>query len=359
MSHDVLTILTKFGLPKTATFEPYSAGGVNVENIYLVSNGGQQYLLKDVRDDHVKQVNYAANLTELLASTGFMKVSKNILSKRSDVVVQSQGKNWELQTFVKGTHIKTENLTEANVSNLATSVAEFHNTHLGKHKPKSIDFDEEIPYMEMFDAEQHKKMVEAVEKLFSEEIPAEDKALLEVYWGNYQKVREEIMASLSSSNVDSLQKSIIHRDLGKGNVLFDKSSGDVAAFVDWDTVMWGNILQDICYLCSHYLVLHTEDSIDSEKTRDLVQQFVNVYQEAIPLNEYEKALFTTLTDILLVRATRWWTKRYLELYTQAKEDSDYAARFEKHRGGFTKTLSNWLNKRESIYSVFSNIDLSN
>jgi len=351
----IKNILQEFGISQVDNIEKLNLGGVNTEQAFLITTNANRCILKKVRGDHRKRIEKSSNLTKLLFEKGFEYTTKSIKSK-SGLYTHTlvDGGTWELQEYLEGIHIKNTLLTIKNVQSVAYTLAELHSTFLNQNKPTAVSFDTEIPYKRMFDAEQHEKMVGAVEELSSLAIPKEDMKLLKTYWGKYGKVREEILKSLGN-NDEKFQKSVIHRDLNKGNILFGEKSQKVAAFVDWSTVMWGNIIQDLCYLSSHYFLILKDGSIDSNKSVPLIQSFFDEYQKLIPLNKSEKEFTLTLVDILIVRATRWWTKRYLEIYKKTLESDKFTPKFDAHRGGFQKTLSNWLNNRDATLQLFSEI----
>jgi Ser/Thr protein kinase RdoA (MazF antagonist) len=354
---DITQILKEYSLEPALKTKKFNSGGVNTDFAFYIEKDNEKYLLKSIRKDHVSQVARACKLTDLLRKHNFDKTTKNIKRVNGEYILTDKNdRDWELQVFIKGKHVEAENLTTQNIKSLTSTLSDLHNTFIAKNKPAELELHEEIPYINMFNAEQHERMVEAVDTLKKARLPTKDKQLLLDYWKKYQEVRLHLLKSLHIQ-YENLHKSIIHRDLNKGNILFSTDSNDVKAFVDWDTVMWGNVIQDVCYLSSHYLLLENSDSLNAKVSKKLIQTFVDEYQRHIRFTSLEKEIFVDLVDVLRVRATRWWSKRYLELYKASREDTKYSKKFESHRGGFQKTLTKWMNNRDKILKIFHSINL--
>lgn len=355
MSIDINSIVRAFIPNKILSFEKLDLGGVNVENAFKITASNGNYILKDVRDDHIDEVNNSAKLSSLLLENGFKYSPINIKSKDNNFIYRdSDNLNWEIQNYIEGEHVNAELLTSEHIINLANVLAKLHTTFLNKSKPQIDYLSDEVPYNQMFNSEHHTKMIEIFDNLSKQQLIEEDGLLLNQYWFEYLATRNEILSELKD-NENNFQKSIIHRDLNKGNIMFATNLPTISAIVDWDTVVWGNIIQDICYLCSHYLISRKNSEIDSVDSRDRIQIFVDAYQEIISLKDYEKKFMVTLVNILLVRATRWWIKRYIELFNNSTKSRVNKDKFNKFREGFRTTLENWLKDKNTILNLFSKV----
>jgi len=351
---DLTQVLHEFGIPENTTTTKIEVGGMSVREAYLIKTPVETYILKWFKPTNMNLVNSAAGTMKVLADKGFNKLPQNLQTITGAYVAQIDGENWELQKYLEGKLINNSELNLEQVKNLASTIADFHNSFLGENN--SLNFNEEITYSKMFDGDQHTRMIEAIDKLRQASIPEKDLQLLERYWIEYNKARDEILRKLTNSE-EKLQKSLIHRDLNKGNIIFDKHSNDVVGIVDWDTVMWGNILQDICYICTAYLLINKNDFIDIEKSRELIQNFVDSYQSKIKLNNEEKILFPVLAEILRIRGTRWSVKTYGETFME-KDKSELALKdYEKIQGNLNKALPNWMDTTKIIKKLFEEIKL--
>jgi Ser/Thr protein kinase RdoA (MazF antagonist) len=118
-----------------------------------------------------------------------------------------------------------------------------------------------------------------------------DGGTIERIWGEV----EQGMDSLYSE----LPKQLIHRDLNPANMLFDK--GRLTGFVDFDMVVRGPRIFDVCYCGSSILVGGFQDSAKVEKWPSLFRSLVRGYQEVCPLTLPERlALYGTLAAIQLL-----------------------------------------------------------
>jgi Ser/Thr protein kinase RdoA (MazF antagonist) len=114
---------------------------------------------------------------------------------------------------------------------------------------------------------------------------------IEGIWG---EVGQE-MDSLYSE----LPKQLIHRDANPANMLFDQ--GKLTGFVDFDMVVRGPRVFDVCYCGSSMLVGGFQDSAKVEKWPGLLRSLVKGYQEVCPLTSSEHlAMYGTLAVIQLL-----------------------------------------------------------
>ena len=98
---------------------------------------------------------------------------------------------------------------------------------------------------------------------------------------------------------NELPKQLIHRDPNPQNMLFD--DGKLTGFVDFDMVVRGPRVFDVCYCASSLLVSGFEDPAKVEKWPGLFHFLVRGYQEVFPLTSPERlALYGTLAAIELL-----------------------------------------------------------
>jgi Ser/Thr protein kinase RdoA (MazF antagonist) len=96
-----------------------------------------------------------------------------------------------------------------------------------------------------------------------------------------------------------LPKQLIHRDPNPANMLFEK--GKLKGFVDFDMVVRGPRIFDVCYCGTSILVGGFQDSAKVEKWPGLFRSLVRGYQEGCPLTSPEHlALYGTLAAIQLL-----------------------------------------------------------
>ena len=98
---------------------------------------------------------------------------------------------------------------------------------------------------------------------------------------------------------DDLPKQLIHRDLHPANMLFE--NGRLTGFIDFDMIVSGFRIFDVCYCATSILVGGFQDSAKREKWSDILYALVDGYQEMCPLSLIElQAIPGTLAAIELL-----------------------------------------------------------
>jgi Ser/Thr protein kinase RdoA (MazF antagonist) len=114
---------------------------------------------------------------------------------------------------------------------------------------------------------------------------------IEGIWGEVDQEMDSLYTELP--------KQLIHRDANPANMLFDQ--GKPTGFVDFDMVVRGPRIFDVCYCGSSILVGGFQDSAKVEKWPGLFRSLVKGYQEVCPLVSPEHlALYGTLIAIQLL-----------------------------------------------------------
>ncbi|MBE9513544.1 MAG: phosphotransferase [Chloroflexi bacterium] len=146
--------------------------------------------------------------------------------------------------------------------------------------------------------------------------------------GIWREVEQE-MVSLCGD----LPKQLIHRDPNPSNMLFDK--GKLTGFVDFDMVLRGPRIFDVCYCGTSILVGGFQDSAKVQKWPGLFRSLVRGYQELCPLTSSEHlAAYGTLAAIQLLFMA-------FSLETQAED----AARCNA-------SVLSWLSANRELVSVW-------
>ena len=136
-----------------------------------------------------------------------------------------------------------------------------------------------------------------------------------------------------------INKTLIHRDITFGNIIFDNNKENVTGIIDWDTVMLGANLQDVCYTIGHYLV----DTRNKAHTIDLVSSFLKAYISTSDLSKYEILYIPEIVDLFLLRTTGWRTKNYLNSLKENKNEKPYY-----YVNVYKRKILYWVKKRDKI-----------
>jgi len=146
-----------------------------------------------------------------------------------------------------------------------------------------------------------------------------------------ERIWETVGPELSSL-YSELPKQLIHRDAHPSNMLFD--AGNLTGFIDFEMVVRGPRIFDVCYCGTSILVGGFQDSAKAEEWPGLFRSLVTGYQEAYPLTSPEHhALYGMLAAIELLFVA-------FSLETQATEAAKCNA-----------SLLNWLSANRELISV--------
>ena len=116
--------------------------------------------------------------------------------------------------------------------------------------------------------------------------------------GTIERILREVKQEIGPL-YSELPKQLIHRDLHPSNMLFDK--GELTGFVDFDMVVRGPRIFDVCYCGTSILVGGFQDSAKIKKWPSLFRSLVSGYQEMCPLTSSEHlAVYGTLASIQLL-----------------------------------------------------------
>lgn len=112
-------------------------------------------------------------------------------------------------------------------------------------------------------------------------------------------------------NQENISQKIIHADPKISNILFDKTTDNVTAIIDWDTIMPGSILYDFGDMVRSYSNLCKEDGLlennfSDEVYKNLYDGFA--YSSSCEITDFEKDnLFLAAKSVILIQAIRFLT----------------------------------------------------
>lgn len=137
-----------------------------------------------------------------------------------------------------------------------------------------------------------------VEQLQEWAIPSVRRNRTMVDGSTIERIWEAVGPELSSL-YGELPKQLIHRDPHPANMLFD--AGSLTGFVDFEMVVRGPRIFDVCYCGSSILVGGFQDSAKVEKWPSLFRSLARGYQQVYPLTSPERrALYGVFVAIQLL-----------------------------------------------------------
>lgn len=138
----------------------------------------------------------------------------------------------------------------------------------------------------------------------------------------------QLRRGLVKINAQKLRKSVIHSDLGTGNILYKNET--VTAILDWDDVNENYLVYDPAILLSHGFIAQ------NEILKDKIILFLKEYQKYVKLNAEEKKALYYLIMARQLSAASWVTRQL-------------RVRKSRHYEGVKKLLSG--------YNLFSRLPL--
>ncbi len=173
--------------------------------------------------------------------------------------------------------------------------------------------------------------MQLMEKIREWAIPCIRKHKTIVNGDSIEKVWRDVEQEMGSL-YDELPKQLIHRDSNPANMLFD--AGRLTGFVDFEMVVRGPRIFDVCYCGSSLLVSGFPHIEKMQSWPALFRSLVKGYQEVFPLTSSESlALYGTLAAIELLFAA-------FSLETQAEEAAKCNA-----------SVLNWLTENRELILI--------
>lgn len=165
----------------------------------------------------------------------------------------------------------------ARAMGFGTALADLH-AYLRKHD--RLDQFPQLPLIE-------KIQYDAIPCILAGIDPAAE-SIIESTW---HAIKDEI-----GSSYDRLTKHLIHRDPNPANFLFQ--DGQLTGILDFEMVVRGPRIFDLCYCGTSLLVSAYPDTAKMKLWPSLFRELLKGYQETIPLKPIEKSsLFATLVMI--------------------------------------------------------------
>lgn len=293
-------------------------GGYSGSSIYIVITRDQKLILRQWNKNLIRSQKPIKHLL----SKGFKFVPKFIpLVNSSETYLEVGTDVWELTTFLDGVKA-LEPVSEKAAFNLGKVIAEFHEGFVDFQVEEDTKRDTNLEELSKED------WVEWWGSLGKEAIT------LTKQWGLDEDIVEYIhlvdrcfkkyIQNNDWKQIDrSIPQGIVHRDLWKENVFFDKDQ--VNGIIDFGTIRYGRRIDDINRLITEF----------SEWNELLISNVLKGYESVSKLSQLEKEHFNAL--MLLVGPLRgtYIIKQAIE---QRNSFKDYPVTLEKFIRNFRQNI---------------------
>ncbi len=326
---DVGKILSHFNINNVKAVNPFLWDGWSSHKLYLIETEKERYLLKSKKQDHSESLIKASNITNYLHDAGLPFISQPIRTKHNKLFYTDADNNWwELQTYMEGSIIPAEETNEKHVTSLAKALASYHKLFIDQEVlAKSLFIPKSTEYTYDFRDEKLEKERNRYANILSQELLIDTKRYKN-FFDQYVIAFEKIQKLIKNINPTEHKKTLIHRDLG-GNVLFNKTSKEVAAIIDWDLAQFGDLVVDICAV----------SGVIKNSLNDL---FIESYDSYIKLSEQELKFIPVYKYMSFVKSNKWWITYNIKLLQN--EDVNGEQDREKILKNIEETFDLWDSK---------------
>ncbi len=266
----------------------YEAPTATLDDLHLLAGGNSRSTLKlDTSEGsfvcHVQHDPSMMKMQDELAFQEFMSENGVKLAPHvGGVGTFDAGHEFEMTQFIE--NHPPETLSTNHITNLGRELAKFHEVGKGYVREKDVA-EKELSIVEsaIETVENSVQRVSALSsklKLLAENI-ADNPAMLKVY-------AEKTMSAISSRLGGQLEKGMIHGDVHKGNVLFDKE-GEVAAFIDFENARQAPLVRDVSLAMRNVATnFDAEGEMSYQKfSADDAKTFIMAYNEERKLSAAE------------------------------------------------------------------------
>lgn len=227
----------------------FSAGNL----IFQLLTTKKLYLLKSYGSSSSKFIKFQADLLRYLYESG-VSVPEVILTKGGDDLLVYDGRNIEIQEFVRGRQVLYLNEELARDLGRKMGILSRALMKFKRRPPKEP-------------GKKHPQMF----------APWKIKELCGV---NLIGETEKLFAEIRKLNKNKLRRSLIHGDICEGNFMVRGSK--ILSIIDWEGMHKDFIVHEIAVLLAHNL------STKRSARRELIRLFLREYQKYIKLNDEEK-----------------------------------------------------------------------
>lgn len=258
--------------------------GWSSKYLYLIVSEDDDYILKGKTDEQMAGFEQENNISDLLKRNNFLtRDAINTIDNKS--FYRAQNVNWTLKTYIPGSAGNTEEYTSNTISTMAALMGNYLTLTLNQQHLKQDLLLNTLCIDKNLYTNNILPNVQALQNYIPDEINVIHAWHNEFY---------SLINNLFEKNTDF---AVIHNDINTKNILIDHKTKNTITYIDWDHVIYGSPLKDICDTLNMFY-----DYLSIEKYTEFREIFIT------ELNKKYKIKLTSLEIELLQKF----------FYTQAK-----------------------------------------
>lgn len=292
-----------FERPDDVIITPINQGYIN--STYKLTIGVNNYILQKINTSIFKQpeiiISNMLSVANHLKSKNYSKAIIEVIpNKNRNYLTFLNGETWRMTTFVPNSVCYDKVLSKEQAFAAASAISEFHK------ELNDLSINRISESVEGF--LDYKKRVKDFEKVLSKG----NKVRIDLAKDEIDFINRYLHLINQYLSID-FPKRVVHADAKISNFLFDsENETNVAALIDWDTMVPGNILCDFGDMIRTYSNLKVEDdpnpvnNFSLENYQAVKEGFMSELKDILTEEEL-KAIDLTAFVVVLIQAIRFLT----------------------------------------------------
>lgn len=292
-----------FERPDDVIITPINQGYIN--STYKLTIGVNNYILQKINTSIFKQpeiiISNMLSVANHLKSKNYSKAIIEVIpNKNRNYLTFLNGETWRMTSFVPNSVCYDKVLSKEQAFAAASAISEFHK------ELNDLSINRISESIEGF--LDYKKRVKDFEKVLSKG----NKVRIDLAKDEIDFINKHLHLINQYLSID-FPKRVVHADAKISNFLFDsENETNVAALIDWDTMVPGNILCDFGDMIRTYSNLKVEDdpnpvnNFSLENYQAVKEGFMSELKDILTEEEL-KAIDLTAFVVVLIQAIRFLT----------------------------------------------------
>lgn len=292
-----------FERPEDLIITPINQGYIN--STYKITLGVNIYILQKINTTIFKHPEIIiSNMLKIANHLNSKKYSKNIIeiipNKNGNFLTFINGETWRMTSFVSNSVCYDQVLSVEQAFSAASAISEFHRNLIDfsiDHISESID-----GFLNF-----EKRILD-----FKEALSNGDNTRIQSAKNEIEFINNQLHLVDKYLSID-FPKRVVHADAKISNFLFDISDETkVAAIIDWDTILPGNILCDFGDMIRTYSNLKVEDdpkpenNFSMENYQAVKEGFLSELKDILTEEEINSIDLTAFV-VIFIQAIRFLT----------------------------------------------------